>query len=104
MAAPAASSFSAQFQVGANSGETIAGFSRAESWDGSYPQTSLADNGGGKGLTAVAYSPAKSGQRGADGGSGGAGGSAGDRGIQGGNGYIKLALNAANGTCHLVFV
>jgi hypothetical protein len=76
----------------AYSGETVAGFSRAESWDGSYPQTSLADNRGGKGLTAIAYSPAKSGERGANGGSGGAGGRDGDRGVQGGNGFIKLAL------------
>ena len=68
----------------AHSGETVAGFSRAESWDGSYP------------LVAQAYSgtPGKSGERGADGSSGTATGSkvTGDPGARGGNGFIKLAL------------
>jgi hypothetical protein len=68
----------------AHSGDTVAGFSRAESWDGSYP------------LVAQAYSgpSAKSGERGADGSSGTATGSkvTGDPGFQGGNGFIKLAL------------
>jgi hypothetical protein len=68
----------------ATTGETIAGFSGAESWNGTYP------------LVAQAYAgaPAKSGEHGAYGGStGGTGGKdAGDRGAQGGNGFIKLAL------------
>jgi hypothetical protein len=65
-----------------SSGETVAGFSGAESWNGTYP------------LVAVAYSPgtpARSGERGADGGAG-TGGRDADRGAMGGNGFIKLAL------------
>jgi hypothetical protein len=69
----------------AYSSETLAGFPRAESWDGSYP------------LVAQAYSgaPAKSGGHGADGGTGGASGITGNHGVQGGNGFIKLALKDA---------
>jgi hypothetical protein len=65
----------------ANSGETVAGFTRAESWNGSYP------------LTAVAYAgaPAASDEHGANGG-GGTGGKNAERGFQGGNGFIKVAL------------
>jgi hypothetical protein len=77
----------------AYSGETVAGFSGAESWDGSYARTSLADNS--QKLTAMAYSPgppAKSGERGADGGAGGGRKGTGDPGVQGGNGFVKLAL------------
>jgi hypothetical protein len=68
----------------AYSGETVAGFPRAEAWDGTYP------------LTAIAYSGAPaagSTQHGADGGKGGSGGMArADAGSQGGNGFIQLAL------------
>jgi hypothetical protein len=68
----------------AYSGETMAGFSGSESWDGSYNS--------GKGLMAY-YSgkPPMSGARGADGGSGGAK-DTGDSGFQGGHGFITLAL------------
>jgi hypothetical protein len=80
----------------ANTGETVAGFSRAESWDGTYPLVAQASSVG---------TPATSGQPGATGGSGGGGG-VGERehrrtergstqagsGFQGGNGFIKLAL------------
>jgi hypothetical protein len=71
----------------AYSGETVAGFSGAESWNGTYP------------LTALGYSgaSAKSGERGAQGaqgqdGGGTTGGKDADAGAQGGNGFIKLAL------------
>jgi len=66
----------------AYSGETVAGFSRAENWDGTYP------------LVAQAYvgSPAKTGEHGADGGTGTSAQSAGDSGNQGGSGFITLAL------------
>jgi hypothetical protein len=66
----------------AYSSETVAGFSGAESWGGSYP------------LTAVAYSgaAAKSGERGPDGNSGASSKPTGDPGAQGGHGFIKLAL------------
>jgi hypothetical protein len=65
-----------------SSGDTVAGFSGAESWNGKYP------------LVAVAYTPGTpsySGQHAADGGAG-MGGRDADRGAAGGNGYIKLAL------------
>ena len=69
----------------ANTGETVAGFARAESWDGSYP---LVAQG------AYVGTPATSGASGAAGGgsTGGVGGGVGDRGVQGGNGFIQLAL------------
>ena len=69
----------------ANTGETVAGFARAESWDGSYPLVAQASYAG---------TPATSGERGATGGggTGGTGGKEADRGAQGGNGFIKLAL------------
>jgi hypothetical protein len=63
----------------ANTGETVAGFARAETWDGTYP---LVAQG------AYAGTPANSGERGG----GGTGGKEADRGAQGGNGFIKLAL------------
>ena len=66
----------------ANTGETVAGFARAESWDGTYPLVALGSYSG---------APATSGERGAYGG-GGTGGKDADRGAQGGNGFIKLAL------------
>jgi hypothetical protein len=66
----------------ANTGETVAGFARAESWDGSYP---LVAQG------AYAGTPATSGESGATGG-GGSGGKEATSGFQGGNGFIKLAL------------
>lgn len=63
----------------ASSGETVAGYPRAEYWDGTYPQGSQARSSGG---------------RGADGarGGGGAGGGAGNAGAQGGIGFIRLAF------------
>jgi hypothetical protein len=69
----------------AYSGETVAGYTGAESWNGSYPMVAQA---------AYVGAEAKDGQHGVDGGSGGGGGAraAGDRGAQGGNGFIKLAL------------
>jgi hypothetical protein len=98
----------------AYTGETVAGFPRAESWDGRYPPQ-YAQTDGGSGLMAMAYLPgasAKDGEHGPGGGTGGAGGKeagergnqggggnggagdkeAGDHGNQGGNGFIKMAL------------
>jgi hypothetical protein len=66
----------------ANTGETVAGFSRAEFWDGTYPLVAQASSVG---------TPATSGERGATGG-GGAGGKTAGSGFHGGNGFIKLAL------------
>jgi hypothetical protein len=65
----------------ANSGETVAGFAGAESWNGSSP------------LVAVAYSgaPKRSHERRADD-DGANGDKHADPGSQGGNGFIKLAL------------
>jgi hypothetical protein len=65
-----------------NTGETLAGFAGAESWDGTYPLVAQGSYVG---------TPATSGERGAKGG-GGPGGKEADRGAQGGNGYIRLAL------------
>jgi hypothetical protein len=76
----------------AYSGETVAGFSGADSWNGIYPQNALADNSADKGLTAIAYSPGgpvRNGERGAD---GATDKSTGEPGAPGGNGFIKLAL------------
>jgi hypothetical protein len=64
----------------AYSNETVAGFARAEYWDGSYPLVALGAYGG---------TPAASGDRGA---AGGTGGMEAHSGFQGGNGFIKLAL------------
>jgi hypothetical protein len=79
----------------ATSGETVAGFSRAEYWGGTYPQYAQGGNSAGQGLTAMAYlpgTPAKTGERGADGGTSSSGKVAGEHGHHGGNGFIKLAL------------
>ena len=81
----------------ANTGQTIAGFTRAESWDGTYPLVAQGSYVG---------APASSGQPGVIGDSGGGGGVS-EReehhrtqrgsteagiGFQGGNGFIQLAL------------
>ncbi len=67
----------------ANSGETIAGFSGAESWNGTYPLVAMASVGG---------PPAPSGARGDSGGSGAGSEHLAEPGAPGGNGFIKLAL------------
>jgi hypothetical protein len=68
----------------ANTGETVAGFSGAQNWDGTYP------------LVAQAYAgaPATSGDRGAAGNTS-SGSKEANSGFQGGNGFIKLALKDA---------
>lgn len=67
----------------AYSGETVAGFHRAETFDGNYPLVALASHAG---------APAPSGERGAAGSEGA--GHVGDAhsGASGGDGFIKLAL------------
>jgi len=68
----------------AYSGETVAGFAGADSWNGSYPLVAQA---------AYVGAPTSNGQRAADGGEGAASAkNVGERGNQGGNGFIKLAL------------
>ena len=68
----------------ASTGQTVAGFPGAESWNGSYP------------LTALAYSgpPAAPGAHGPDGGRG-AGDNYAKPGAPGGNGFIRIALKDA---------
>lgn len=76
----------------AYSGETMAGFTGAESWDGRYPHYAAADRGSSRGLMAFTGTPGKSGERGADGTSHASYRGAGEPGQQGGHGYIQLAL------------
>ncbi len=66
----------------AYSGQTIAGFPGAESWNGTYPLVALG----------YAGAPATSGQHGAKGGGGAGGTGVGNEGFAGGNGFIKMAL------------
>lgn len=67
----------------AYSGETVAGFHRAESFDGNYPLVALASHSG---------VPAPSGERGAAGSEGAGHAGVAQPGAPGGNGFIKLAL------------
>ncbi len=66
----------------AYSGQTVAGFPGAESWNGTYPLVALG----------YAGAPAATGQHGAKGGGGAGGTGVGNEGFAGGNGYIKMAL------------